>query len=114
MLTQFNPHDNSSLPLNVYGLFLYQHVGWSEMAFHLPIVIAGILSVAVLPWLLRPILGDRVSLTSAFLLAISPFLIFYSRFFRSYSFVVLLGFSALLLSYRWMTTRKPRYCIGFF
>ena len=31
LLAQFDLHDNSSLPLNLYALFLYQNYGWSEM-----------------------------------------------------------------------------------
>jgi hypothetical protein len=114
LLTHFDAHDNTSVPLNVYCLSLYYTFGWSEWAIRLPVVVAGILCVVLLPLLLRPVLGDRVSLVTAWLLAISPFLVFYSRFFRAYSFVVLLGFTVLLLAYHWLTTGRRRYAVGFF
>jgi len=45
VLTQFNPVDNSSLPLNLYDLALYHTVGWSEFIIRLPVILAGLLSL---------------------------------------------------------------------
>jgi hypothetical protein len=113
VLTQFDARNNTSMPLNLYGLFLYSNFGWTEWAFRVPVVLAGLLSVVAFPVLLRRVLGDRVSLVTAFLLAISPFLVFYSRFYRAYGFVVLLGFAALLLAHRWLTTGRRRWAAGY-
>jgi hypothetical protein len=113
-VAQFDPRNNTSVLLNLYGLFLYDNFGWTEWAFRLPVLLAGLLVVVLLPLLLRPVFGDRASLTAAFLLAISPFLVFYSRFYRAYEFVVLLGFAALLLAHRWLTTGQRRWGVAYF
>ena len=36
VLTDFNPTDNTSLPLNLYNLALYHSAGWSEWGLRLP------------------------------------------------------------------------------
>jgi hypothetical protein len=71
------------------------------------------LSLVVLPLLVKNVFNECVALIFACLLAIAPFLIFYSRFARAYSFVTLCCFSALLLSHQWLTTGQLRYAIGF-
>lgn len=76
ILTQFNPHDNFSLPFAIYDLALYHTLGWSEFTLRLPVILAGLLSLIVLPFLVSKTFNERVSLIFSSLLAISPFLIF--------------------------------------
>jgi hypothetical protein len=113
VLTGFDPVNNSSLPLNLYNLALYHTVGWSEFTIRLPIIAAGLLSLVVLPLQIKQLLNARVSIVFACLLAISPFLVFYSRYDRPYGITVLLCFSALLFSHQWLSTGKLSYAIGF-
>jgi hypothetical protein len=113
VLTKFNPVDNTSLPLNLYNLALLHGFGWSELTLRLPVILAGLLSLVVLPLLVKNVFNERVALLFASLLAIAPFLIFYSRYARAYGFVTLFGFSALLLSHQWLTTGRLRYAAGF-
>lgn len=104
VLTDFDAKDNTSLPLNLYHWLLLRTVGWSEAGVRLPVLLAGVLGLILMPLAARRIAGDRASLFFAFLLAISPFAIFYSRFSRAYSIILLLGFLALLEAHRWLTT----------
>jgi hypothetical protein len=113
VLTGFNPVDNTSLPFNVYDLALLHVFGWSELAIRLPVILAGLASLVILPLLVKKVFGERVALIFACLLAIAPFLVFYSRFARAYGFVALCCFSALLLFHQWLTTGKLRCAIGF-
>jgi predicted membrane-bound mannosyltransferase len=113
VLTHFNLADNSNVFFNLYNLFLYRTVGWSEFTIRLPAIIPGLLSLVILPLLLRRFFNNRVSLLFAFLIAVSPFLIFYSRFSRAYSLVTLLCFSSLLLSCQWLMTGKKIFAAGF-
>jgi uncharacterized membrane protein len=113
VLTQFNPHDNFSLPFAIYNLALYHTFGWSEFTLRLPVILAGLLSLIFLPLLVKKTFNERVSLMFSCFLAIAPFLIFYSRYARAYGFVMLLCFSALILFYQWLTTGKLRYAVGF-
>jgi uncharacterized membrane protein len=113
VLTQFDPNINSSLPLNLYNLALYHSIGWSELTVRLPVMLAGLLSLVALPLLIKRVFNERVSLVFACLLAIAPFLIFYSRYDRPYGLAALLCFSALLLSQQWLATGRRRYAAGF-
>ena len=113
VITQFNPVDNSSLLFNLYNLVLNRSIGWSEWTLRLPVMVAGLLSLIILPLLTKRILGERVSIIFAGLLAISPFLIFYSRYARGYEIATMSGFTALLLFHLWQTTGKDPYATGF-
>jgi uncharacterized membrane protein len=113
VITQFNPVDNSSLLFNLYNLALYRSLGWSEWTLRLPVMLAGLLSLIILPLMTKRIFGERVSIIFAGFLAISPFLIFYSRYARGYEIATMSGFMALLLFHVWQTTGKDRYATGF-
>jgi len=112
VMTSFETSDNSSPPLNLYYLFLYHTFGWSEFTLRLPSVVAGLLSLIILPFLLKNIFNERVGLCFASLLAISPFLVFYARFARAYSIIALLCFWFVLLFYHWLTDGKNRYAVA--
>jgi hypothetical protein len=113
VLTQFNPHDNASLPLALYNLAVYHLFGWSEFTLRLPLILAGLLSLVGLPLLVRKNFNERVALIFASLLALSPFLIFYSRYARAYGLVMLLCFAAWFWFCAWLTTGKRPYAAGF-
>jgi hypothetical protein len=113
VLTDFDPVNNTSLPLNLYNLALYHGLGWSELTIRLPIIVAGLVSLVALPLQLKQLLNARVSIAFACLLAISPFLVFYSRYDRPYGLATLLCFSALLFSHQWLFTGKSACAAGF-
>src|ERR1700722_1778359 len=113
VLTGFDPVNNSSLPLNLYNLALYHTIGWSELTIRLPIIVAGLVSLIALPLQIKQVFNERVSIVFACLLAISPFLVFYSRYDRPYGLTTLLCFSALLFSQQWFSTGKLAYAAGF-
>jgi predicted membrane-bound mannosyltransferase len=113
LITRFNPNDNSCLQFNLYDLALYRSWGWSEITLRLPVILTGLASLVILPVLVEKMFKERVSIIFAGLLAISPVLIFYSRYVRSYGLAALLCFSALLLCHQWLTTGKPRYLTGY-
>ena len=108
ILTNFDAKDNTSLPLNVYHWALLHTAGWSEAGIRFPVIAAGIASLILLPLAARRHLGDRGALFFAFLLAVSPFAVFYSRFSRAYGPVLLLGFLAILAATRWLSTGERR------
>ncbi len=110
-LTAFNPLNNSSPILTAYTLLLYRTLGISEMLLRIPVVLAGLASLIILPWSVKKIFGTRVALIFSALLAISPFLIFYSRFFRAYILIMLFSFWGLLSFFHWVTTGQRRYAI---
>lgn len=102
----------TSIPMNLYRSFLLKTFGWSEFLLRLPALIPAILSLAVLPVFVRKIFSRRATIIFAFLLAISPFLIFYSRVCRPYAMYMLLGFLSVWALYLWVVGGERKYaCI---
>jgi hypothetical protein len=108
VLTGFDAKDNTSLPLNVYHWVLLHTAGWSELTIRLPVILAGILGLLAMPLAARPLAGDRTALFFAFLLAASPFAVFYSRFSRAYAIILLLGFLSVVAACRWLSSGERR------
>jgi uncharacterized membrane protein len=108
LLTHFSIPGATCIPLNFYTWLLGATTGWSELMLRLPSLVCGLLCVIVGPLLARKLVGTRRAVLLAFLLAICPTLIFYSRINRPYSAVALLGFAAVLVAARWM--QSGRFC----
>lgn len=72
----------------------------TELLLRLPALLAGLVTVVVLPRVVLPAVGPRRAVLFAWLLALSPSLVFYSRIGRPYAIVVLLGFCALAAFWR--------------
>jgi Dolichyl-phosphate-mannose-protein mannosyltransferase len=79
-----------SIPLVLLYFLEHRLIGLSELGLRLPMVLAGIATVAVLPLMVRRRVGDAVASTFALLLALSPLLVSYSRIARGYA-ITLLG-----------------------
>jgi hypothetical protein len=78
------------IPLTLLYFLVAKTWGLSEIGLRLPVVVAGLTSVIVIPLFLSRRVGDRIAAVLAILLATSPFLVSYSRIARSYS-ITLLG-----------------------
>jgi hypothetical protein len=90
-----------STPLALLQLAIGRGPGLSEVTARLPVLVAGGVALVALPLLARREAGSAVALAFLGLLAISPQLVFYSRFGRPYmasTLLVGLGFFACL---RW-------------
>ncbi len=103
----------TSIPLNLYSRLLLDSVGWSELALRLPSLVAGIGTLFVFPLLVRDLFRPRTTVLFAYLIAVSPSLVFYSRYFRPYSVVVLLTFVSLIACYRWAISGRLRHAVLF-
>ena len=111
LLTHFSVPGATCIPLNVYTWAVGATFGWSEMLLRLPLFVCGMLCVVVCPLLARGIIGTRQAAWLALLLAISPILIFYSRFSRPYSAVAFLGFVSILCAARWARDGGWRWAV---
>ena len=100
ILSTFGAADRS-IPITLYYKIFMDTVGLSETAIRLPFFVGGVLTVIVLPIMVRPMTGRFVSNVFAWLLALSPTLIFYSRFARPYAITTLFSFLSCLLFFRW-------------
>ena len=87
-------HADYSIPLTLLYWVQAQWFGLSEFGMRLPMMMAGLATVALFPLALRKELGDRTVIAFAFLLACSPVLIAFSRMARPYALTLLFSFCA--------------------
>jgi hypothetical protein len=100
------------IPQNIYTGLLLRTAGWSETALRLPSVVFGLLSLLVLPRLVRRLWGEPVALAFAWLLAISPCAVFYARLCRPFAGVLFLGFLSLCWFVSWTRERRKEMRFG--
>lgn len=105
ILTSFGRSDHS-IPIALHAKLLMDTVGLSEWGIRIPFLAAGTLSILVLPLLVRHDVDRSSRVLFAWLLALSPTLVFYSRNARPYAVVVLLAFSAIIFFLRWWVEGK--------
>lgn len=94
---------------NLYYWVLLRLVGWSETLIRLPQILSGLGALLIFPFFLRQQFNRRVTLIASYLFAISPLLVFYTRYSRPYSIVILLGIAALSFLYAWSQSSKKCY-----
>ena len=92
-----------------YRLLLDSGVRLSEFELRLPVLLASIAAIVVLPLLLRHRLGPAAATVLAWLLALSPLLVLYGRMVRSYGLVVLVAAAAVASFDAWLAGRGRRY-----
>jgi hypothetical protein len=108
ILNHFNQSDNC-IPLTMYYKFLLQTSHLSEWGLRSLPAISGILLLILCPIVLKSLFKKKVLVIFLVLLAVSPLLIYYSRFGRPYSIVVLLSFLSIFAFYNWIRTKKKTY-----
>lgn len=84
LLFSYGKQDYFQLTAALARVLLDRGVPLTEWTFRLPTLSAGIAALWILPRLARPVLGDRAASILAWLLAISPALVVYSRLARAY------------------------------
>ena len=90
-----------SIPITLYYKLAMNSVGLEEWVIRAPFFLSGTLTILILPLLVRSLVGRFTSNLFAWLLALSPPLIFYSRFARPYSISLFCGFVAVIMFFRW-------------
>lgn len=85
----------------------------SELSLRAPSLVAGLAAVPLLPWLASPRIGRRAAIVFAWLLAVSPMLVLYSRIARPYMPAVFAAAVAVLLFERWLRHRQPACAAGY-
>lgn len=97
-----------SIPMALYYRLMMHTAGLTELTVHIPVLVIGILMIIAVPLLVRPAVGVRASNILAWLLSISPLLLFYSRFSRPYIITLMLGFAASVCFFNWWVSGKQR------
>jgi len=98
-----------SIPLALWDQLLIGTVGLDEWGLRLPLLLAGFALVPLLLVYTRRRFGLAAGLAAAWMAALSPVLLLYSRFARPYMAVVLLGLLALWLWEGWIRTHRLRF-----
>jgi hypothetical protein len=100
-------------PLTLYYKLLHDFFGLREITLRLPMLLAGILMIAALPLSLPKTMTPAARRAFAWLLAIAPVLVYYSRYARPYNISLVLAFVAILAWYRAWQGESPRF-VGLF
>jgi uncharacterized protein (TIGR03663 family) len=82
--------------------------GDSDTGARIPVVLFGIAAVCFM-WYFRRYLGRAGALLAGLMLVISPYILFYDRYVRNESFVVLWGLIMLWSTLRYLETGQSRY-----
>jgi hypothetical protein len=101
------------IPLALYDKLVSDTIGLSELGMRAPMLVVGIATLIVLPLLLRGYLGTRATLVFAWLLAISPVHVYFSRYARPYAIVFFLIVVGTASFARWWSDGKLRWAISF-
>lgn len=113
LLTSYQQADNC-LPLSGwYRVLTLAGVPLTEWVLRAPMLLAGLLLLAGGSWWAARTLGRTTGVAFAWLLALSPFLVWYSRIARSYLPVTLLCGAAAAALWAWLGERRPRFAAGF-
>ena len=85
-----------NIPLALYCRLMMDYFRLSEPVLRAPIVLIGIALALVFALLVQRMAGRTTAVAFSWLLAASPLLIFYSRFFRAYGPALFLAFTAAI------------------
>lgn len=109
ILVTYLPSDHC-IPLSaLYRVWLVTVGPLSEMVLRAPVLLSGLALLVVAPVWLERRLGRPTALAFAWLLAVSPPLVLYSRIARSYMWMTLTGFLAVAAFWAWWTTGRARW-----
>lgn len=106
VLTTYQLQD-PSLPLaGFYRFLLDRGVGLSELWVRLPVLACGLAALVAIPWAAERRVGRAAAHVLAWLVALSPLLVLYSRIARPYMPIALLGFGATAAFEAWWRTGR--------
>lgn len=94
-------HADHSIPLTLLFKAMAETIGLSEWRLRALPIMGGLVTVALVPWLLKPWLRSYEPWVLALLLALSPILIHFSRYVRPYALTIPLTFAAVIALWRW-------------
>jgi predicted membrane-bound mannosyltransferase len=108
LATSFGISDHS-IALALYYRVAMDTVGLSDAVLRAPFLLCGALTFVLVPWAVERFLGRFVSLTLSWLLALSPLLVFYSRYARPYAVALACVFGGAFAFLAWWDTGRRRW-----
>lgn len=86
----------------------YWLFGVSDFSSRLPVALLGVLLVSS-PYLLRRWLGPKGALFTSFLLLISPYVTYYSRYIRHDVYVIMCALTLFIASWYYLQAKQDKY-----
>jgi len=108
---QHSPMMHGPFQFHIIAL-TYFLFGVSDFTARIPAVLFGIATVWMI-WYWRDYLGKAGAIIAGFLMVISPYMLYYSRYVRNESFVAFSGVVMLYATLRYLETAKPKYLYFF-
>lgn len=102
-------HADYSIPLTLLFNWMAETIGLSERRLRALPLLFGLITLVIVPWLMRPWLKRSEQAALVGLLAISPVLIHFARFVRPYAIIIPLGFLAVMALWNWWRGRNGRW-----
>lgn len=96
-----------SIPLTLYYKLSQQTLGLSEWGMRLPMLVAGIGLLVMLPLLLTEEISPQERNVLLALTSLSPLLVYFSRTARPYALTVLFAIVAVFAFRKWWKDKKP-------
>src|SRR5207245_580527 len=103
----------SLMPLHFVISWIIRRFGDSEIWLRLVPAVAGTLTVPAMFLLARDLFGRRTAVIAALLVAVAPFLIWYSQETAAYALLTLLTIVQMQLAYLAVTRSRLIYWLGF-
>ncbi len=107
---QYDPVTHGPFQFHMITLSYYIF-GASDFSARIPAALFGIATVVFALFAFKPYLGKAGSLIAGFLLMISPYMLFYSRYTRNEVFIVFWGIAMLWAILRYLELGEKKYLI---
>jgi hypothetical protein len=108
ILTHFGLTDHS-IPLTLFYRTMADTTGLSEAVMRAPVLAFGVATLLVVPLLVRARFGRPTSAVFAWVLAISPLHVYFSRYARPYAITLFFTFVGAVAFFEWWTGRGRRW-----
>jgi hypothetical protein len=112
ILTRFGAND-ISIPIAAYYKTLIATVGLTSFGVRLPFLLFGVATVIGFPLMVRPFVGRPAANVLAALLAVSPMMVFFSRFARPYAIALLCALGAAMAFRTWWISGGKRWAAAY-
>ena len=86
----------------------YWLFGDSDLSSRIPVAILGVLLI-LLPYFLRDWLGRKGALFTSFLLLISPYITYYSRYIRHDIYLIVFALVVFIATWHYIRERRNKY-----
>ncbi|HUS84206.1 MAG TPA: flippase activity-associated protein Agl23, partial [Anaerolineales bacterium] len=104
---QHDPLSHGPLQFHLLALS-YQILGDTDFTSRLPAALSGVLAIFLI-WPLRRWIGRKGALAAAGLMLVSPYMLYYSRYARNESFVVVEALLTIWAVFRYLETRENKW-----